>query len=184
MPLFKRKDKTTIAELEEYYANQSKNRTSKAWLMALLSLLITFAVLAALFFGGRWLYQLVTDGDNVVVTTTGEQQGGVPPFGEIRTEEDADNSAGDTDQGSDSDAATNNDASSENEGVVSEEAATTTRDDAGTNADSTTDSSTQDENIVSTTEIPNTGANELIALLPLVALTAGYLFSRNRQLNK
>lgn len=185
MPLFKRKDKTTIAELEEYYANQSKNRSSKAWLMALLSLFITIAVLAALFFGGRWLYRILTNDDSVVVTTTGEQQGGVPSFGEIRTEEDAD-SASDTNQDSvsDSDTATNNDATAGSQGVVSDEAATTTRGVAGSNTDSNTDSSTDNETIVSTTEIPDTGANEVIALLPLIALVSGYFYSRNRQLNK
>jgi len=170
MPLFKRKDKTTIAELEEYYANQNKNRSSKAWFMALLSLFITVAVIAALFFGGRWLYDLVTGDDEVTITTTGETvTGSVPSFGDIRTDNGS-TDAGETDVPS--------------EGVVSDEAATTTRDVAGANSDTTTDSSTDNETIVSATEIPNTGANEIIAALPLLAGLLGYFYSRNRQLSK
>ncbi len=189
MPLFKRKDKTTIAELEEYYSNQNKNSSGRAWFMALLSLLITLAVLAALFFGGRWLYRLVTNDDAVSVTTsTGQseqQQGDVPAFGDIRTDSDSnDTSDNNTDAASDNensdDSAVNT--SDDNEGVVSDEAASTTRDVAGTNTDS--DTLAAEDTIVSTTEIPNTGANELIALLPLLTLVIGYRYSRNRQLNK
>jgi|GEM_PF-2079320 cytoskeletal protein RodZ len=180
MPLFKRKDKTTIAELEEYYANQNKNRSSKAWFMALLSLFITIAVIAALFFGGRWLYDLVTGDDEATITTTGETvTGSVPSFGEIRTDDES------TDAGESSDVAATDEADNTPEGVVSDEAATTTRDVAGaaTGGDSTDSTATTDE-IVSTTEIPNTGANELFALLPLLAGLSGYLYSRKRQLGK
>jgi len=201
MPLFKRKDKTTIAELEEYYANQNNNRNGKAWFMALLSLIITLAVLAGLFFGGRWLYRLVTDDGSVEVNTTGEQsgslQGEVPSFGEIRT--DSNDDAGSDSQSDDStdSSATNNDSATNNgdsEGVVSDEAATTTRDVAGTNSDSdntdtadetsSEENSDSDETIVSTTDIPNTGANELFFALPFVAAVVGYFVSRKNQLAK
>jgi hypothetical protein len=176
MPLFKRKDKTTIAELEDYYANQKKNSSGRAWFMALLSLFITLAVLAGLFFGGRWLYRLVTNDPAVTITATGRRsdqtQDGVPSSGEIQTESSSN---------SDDTAITNrsSDSSETSEGVVSNEAATTTRDVAGEN----TDTLPAGDTIAATTELPDTGANELIALMPLLALVTGYLYSRNRQLN-
>ena len=187
MPLFKRKDKTTIAELEEYYANQNRNRNSKAWVMALLSLLITLLVLAALFFGGRWLYRTVTGDDNVTVTTQtdNEEIGAVPSFGEIRTDDDANNDSNDTREDENDETNTNEDTVASNGGVVSDEAAVTTRDVAGENTDNNDRNSSEDgSTIVAGTEVPNTGANELIALLPLVAGVAGYTISRKRQLDR
>ena len=58
MALFKNREKRTIAQLEDYYASRHSN--AKAWAMAFLSLLITVAVLSAIFFGGRWLYRTLT----------------------------------------------------------------------------------------------------------------------------
>lgn len=63
-PLFKRDDKTTIAELEEYYANQKKRRNPRAWAMGFLSIMITVGVLTGLFFGGRLAYRSVVDNED------------------------------------------------------------------------------------------------------------------------
>lgn len=68
--LFRKKNETTIAELEEYYANQQRGRSAKAWFMAFLSLLITVAVIVGLFYAGKWLYQTITDSDSDETTTT------------------------------------------------------------------------------------------------------------------
>jgi hypothetical protein len=169
MPLFKRKDKTTIAELEDYYSNQKKNNTGRAWLMAILSLFITLAVLAGLFFGGQWIYQVITNDDGVTVTTS-DQQGGIPSFGETITN-------GSTPASNDSAG-----------GVVSDEAASTSTPNnqavAGSNTDASNNSETNDDSAVSAVEIPNTGATQLIAVLPLSILVAGYFYSRNRQLKR
>jgi hypothetical protein len=166
MPLFKRKDKTTIAELEDYYSNQKKNNTGRAWLMAILSLFITLAVLAGLFFGGQWIYRVITNDDGVTVTTS-DQQGGIPSFGETITN-------GSTPASNDSAG-----------GVVSDEAASTSTPNnqavAGSNTDASNNNETNDD---SAAEIPNTGATQLIAVLPLLILVAGYFYSRNRQLKR
>ena len=66
----KKKNETTIAELEEYYANQQKGRSAKAWFMAFLSLLLTVAIIVGLFYAGRWIYQTVTGSDEESNETT------------------------------------------------------------------------------------------------------------------
>lgn len=73
MALFKQNKKKTVAELEDYYAKQETKSTFMAWVMAFLSLFITVAALAILFFGGRWLYRTLTDdGDNSAQTSQSE----------------------------------------------------------------------------------------------------------------
>jgi hypothetical protein len=174
--LFKRKDQTTIAELEEYYSNQKSRRTGRAWLMAILSLLITIAVIVALFFGVRWLYRTLTN-DEVTVVTTASNEGREPAFGDIRTEEDAG-------EGTDS----------AQQGVVSDEAAVTDRasdtDNTGAVAGSTTDSNATSRNNSSTSntsatnDIPNTGAGDVLLVLPVIFAVAGYALSRKRFLSQ
>ena len=70
MALFKKKQSTTtnIPELQEYYANQKKESTGKAWLLAIGSLLVTVVILVGAFFGGRWLYRKATKKDKPVAT--------------------------------------------------------------------------------------------------------------------
>lgn len=71
MALFKKKQTTTtnIPELQEYYANQQKESTGKAWLLAIGSLLVTIVILVGSFFGGRWVYRKITKKDKPVTTT-------------------------------------------------------------------------------------------------------------------
>ena len=66
MALFNRRNKDTNvlpAEAQEYYATERRERTGVAWLLALTTLVVTFLIAAALFFGGRWLYQTIIDND-------------------------------------------------------------------------------------------------------------------------
>lgn len=168
-PLFKRSDKTTIAELEDYYANQKRSRTGTAWMMALLSLLITVAVILALFFGGRWLYRTLTDDSEFAPVATQDSDANdtrLPSVdGELPGSND-DRTAGDDEDEADDDT----------EGVVSDEAVSTTRD---------VDSSIDDEEGAATgAELPDTGAGELIILLPLATGIVGYTISRQRQLSR
>lgn len=159
-PFFKRNDKTTIAELEEYYATQKPRRTGMAWFMALLSLLITVAVIVALFFGGRWLYRTFVTNDNggATVSDNGPSVNDVqlPSFdGDLPEQE-----APDTDE-----------RGVETDGVVSDEAARTTRT-PGSESDSA----------LGVSELPNTGAGFAIAIVPASAGIAGYIVSRRKQL--
>ena len=167
--LFKRNNKTTIAELEEYYANQDrrKTRTGTAWLMALLSLIITLAVIALVFFGGRWLYRTLTDDSNSTTSSqTSDDNDGVelPNFdGDIVGQ-------GNSNSSSDTNVAT------ENAGVVSDEAASTSV--PNTDRVVETDSISNTGSDSSSEEIPNTGAGELLIVTPIVAGIAGYFASR------
>lgn len=166
--LFKRNNKTTIAELEEYYANQErrKTRAGKAWLMAFISLFITLAVIAMLFFGGRWLYRTLTDNDsNTTTTSDSTDNDGIelPTFdGDVVGQ----GNKNDTNDDSDDDA-------TENTGVVTDEAASTSI----PNTDRVAQTGAGSEN-----EIPNTGAGEVLLALPIVLATTGYFVSRRHMI--
>lgn len=71
MALLRRKKKVTtnIPELQEYYANQRKESTGLAWLLAIGSLIATVALLIGLFWGGRWLYRRINDKKDKTVST-------------------------------------------------------------------------------------------------------------------
>jgi hypothetical protein len=170
--LFNRNNnKTTIAELEEYYANQNqrKNRTGTAWLMALLSLFITIAVIIGLFFAGRWIYRTITNDDAESPTTTTDASGSsaqVPNYdGDIGGQGGAENET--VDEGANT---PNTTETSQAQGTVSEEAATTTE----PNADRISATGAE-------SEIPNTGAGEVLLIAPMVAGLAGYTISLKKQ---
>lgn len=162
----KNKDKTTIAELEEYYANQDQNKTNtaKAWLMAFISILITVVVVVALFYAGRWVYRAITDDSSETATTTQSDGAGVdlPTF-------DSDI----TGQGNQSGDSANNSAiesTPESGGVVSDQAASTSVSNAG-NVSGISNTGGDEA-------IPNTGASDFIIVIPFVAAIAGYYISR------
>lgn len=164
--LFKRNNKTTIAELEEYYANQNQKKTGAgtAWLMAFLSLLITVVVIAALFFGGRWLYRTVTDdGSDTPETTSGSNS---------TNGSNVDLPAFDSDVVG-QDIVSDDEDSSENEGVVSDEAVSTSESNADRVAAAGPGST-----------IPNTGAGDIIFIAPAATAIVGYAISRKKQLSK
>jgi hypothetical protein len=169
--LFGRKNnKTTIAELEEYYANQNQRKASpiRAWFMAILSLLIAVAIIIGLIFAGLWLYnRLNSDSDNIPVTTGDTNDVDMvelPSFdGDIVGQ-------GNSSTDGTSDSATNED--TQNAGVVSDQAAST----SDSNAD----------RIIATgsDELPDTGAGELIVIIPIAAGLSGYVLSRRRQIRQ
>jgi hypothetical protein len=47
------------AEVQDYYNAQHRERVGVAWLIAVVSLLISVAVVIGLFFGGRWAYRKI-----------------------------------------------------------------------------------------------------------------------------
>lgn len=179
-PLFKRNNKTTIAELEEYYANQRKRRNAKAWLMALLSLFITIVVIVLLFLAGRWIYNTFIDKDSQTSTTqNGSTTTNLPTF-------DSEDDTIGGDRGVDFEEGTSNDPDNlivEENGSV--DVGGTVTDEAASTEDSNADRVTAN-NIGSAgvTEMPNTGAGETtLAILVAVAIL-GYLVARKRQLSK
>jgi hypothetical protein len=167
--LFKRNKKTTIAELEEYYANQErkKSSTGMAWFMAFISLLITLVVIALLFLGGRWVYRTLTDNNDTGTTTTevaGNDGVELPTF-------DSDN--GVVGQGNTNSGKPNlGETVTKNPGTVSDEAASTSESNVDRVNDSIIDSSV--------TEVPNTGAGELLVIMPVLVAVIGYFIARRQ----
>jgi hypothetical protein len=201
MALFDKKNKTTIAELEEYYANQQGSAsTVKTWSMAFLSLMITAGIVVAVFFSIRWAWGAIRSDDTGTVAVTGVEDK------TIRVAEDGtitgdlsqlDNNSGEV-SGSTS---TTSRETVEPNGVVSGEAATTERATASTTQPSTptaqspaptstpAQSTTPRPNQTatpavagSTTSIPNTGMSSIALFAPALAMVAGYIFSRSKQL--
>jgi hypothetical protein len=166
--LFKRKNnKTTIAELEEYYANQNQNRTRplRAWLLAFVTLIVTVVLIVALFLAGRWLYSTLFNKDSETPTTSDVYN----PDGTALPSYDGDigEQNGTTRVDSDVDSRTD----SATEGIVSDEAVSTTESNAGR---------------VTTTgpgeEIPATGAGHVLIVAPASVAILGYAVSRRRQI--
>lgn len=184
-PLFKRDDKTTIAELEEYYANQKKRRSGMAWLMAALSLLITVAVIVVLFIGGRWAYQefFVDDSREVAVSTEENGQDVDLPSFDSEDETIGGDRGISFEEGStnDPDNLIVEEGGTVQSGTVTDEAVSTNESNAdrvaGTNIGG-------DNNITATNEIPNTGTGETALIFLVITAVVGYLTSRKRQLSK
>lgn len=57
-------------EVQEYYQSERRERSGVAWLLALGTLVITLLLAVGLFFGGRWLWQRIFDGEPETVVTT------------------------------------------------------------------------------------------------------------------
>lgn len=72
MALFNRKkdDHDVLpAEVRDYYKSEQRTRTGKAWILAVVTLLVTFLIAAALFFGGRWVYRTIFSNDEEATTS-------------------------------------------------------------------------------------------------------------------
>jgi hypothetical protein len=77
---FRRNKKDDVpAEIQEYYQAERRERAGIAWVVGLATLLITLAVVLGLFYGGRWLYRTVVDGDRTPPTTQTETPGEPAP---------------------------------------------------------------------------------------------------------
>lgn len=179
--LFNKKNETTIAELEEYYANQKKGRSATAWFMAFLSLLITVAIIVGLFFAGRWAYRTFIDNDSTDTASSDTQEGSnLPSFDSdpssnigVEFEEGSSNNPDDL-------VVVQGDNTSSQSGTVDSGAAVTTESNVDRLANNSANAVAGD----STTEIPNTGAGET-TLAALVAISIlGYAVHRRYLLQK
>lgn len=164
-----RKKDPTIADLESYYTG--KNKTGAAWLMALLSLLITVAIIAAFFFGGRWLYRLITDSSDSTLQNNGQQDS---PQNQPGTTGNTDAPLGTSSE--------NNDFPS----VVTDEAARTDVPSSPSVAqtDTATAPTATQGATTNTATIPKTGAGISFIALPILAGFIGYIAATRRQLAK
>lgn len=179
---FRRKNNQTIAELESYYATQGKSHDrGRAWLMAIVSLIVTVLVIAGLFFAVRWAYRTLTDDSadsDTVATGTVEGDGSATVIGDgssdPRSSEDI--VAGVLNPSEDT---TDSDSSETEEGgVVSDEAASTTRDVAGSSSGADADSTITN---TGPDGLPNTGPGESLAVILLTTTAIGYAMSRRFQ---
>lgn len=162
MALFKRRKSQTISDIENYYAQHESSNT-RAWAMAFFSLLITISVLSLLFLGGRWVYRTVTKDDTKVTVATKDSDADKMAEGHTDTDASGEHSNHETDS------------QHQTNGTVSEEAAKTT-------TPSNTSNSSNDTTHSSTTQVPKTGAGDMIFVIPAVTFVGAYLYSRRKQL--
>ena len=175
MAIFNRRKSQSISDLENYYANRN-NSTGRAWAMALLSLLVTVSVLAAMFFGVRWIYRAMTDNKTTVVTTTqptntDTSDTNVAVVDPTPAPSSSQNSSEHSDHTT---------PPSEPNGVVSEQAARTTT----PSASSRTQGASSTPRTGDSDALPNTGTGELVFVLPFAAAVLGYFISRKYYINQ
>ncbi len=72
MKLFKRKTPITNSymppEVQAYAVSEHRERMGMAWLVGIVSLIISTLVLISLFFGGRWVYRKIAGTDSTKPT--------------------------------------------------------------------------------------------------------------------
>lgn len=77
MALFNRRKKTDLnlpPEVQAYSQAEHRQRMGMAWLVGIVSLVITVFVLTGLFFGGRWLYREIANGNSDGKETASQSQ--------------------------------------------------------------------------------------------------------------
>ena len=185
MAFFKRQRvDTDIPELQEYYAAKRANNSASAWALALLSLIVTVAVIMGAFFGGRWAWRKLKSSDKAKqVATTVEQKadqadGVVSNEGGVSTtdeEQAAKKAAADAE-------AAKKAAEAEAARVASEAEVAKKKSDAeAAAAASSAQAATGQTNVPTEVKIPNSGPGDVVAIF-IGATTAGYLISRKKLL--
>lgn len=100
MALFNRKPKTDAVdmppELQNYYQAENREKTWMAWVLGLVTLVVTILLALALFFGGRWVYRKVTNDEPAKVTTT--QTENTDQKGSENNSSDSEDSSKDTEE--------------------------------------------------------------------------------------
>ena len=135
MALFRRKKNESVMpeEVRDFYASEQRDRKGMAWLLAIVTLLVTFVIAALLFFGGRWVYRTVFDNDHKDKTTTSQEE-------QAEEADQADTAKSD-------DSAKKSDSSSQN---------------SSSNNSSSTNGNTGTSSLNTNQTVPNTGPSELV----------------------
>lgn len=204
MALFNRNKKKDVLpqEVREYYQAERRDRTGMAWLLAIATLLVTFLIAAALFFGGRWAYRAIFDNDNTSdKTSTSQTENKSSEESSKSTENNTstnDGQSGQTGSSNSGNAANSNGTNSES----GQTSSTNTTTNPGTGSTSTgssngsvsgtsTTGNTATSNTPATTpvtgeatELVNTGTGDMIAIYALVVIgsaLAHYVVVANRR---
>lgn len=77
MKLFRRNkqvDSNLPPEIQAYARGEHRERVGVAWLVGLISLIVTFLVVAGLYFGGRWIYRKLAHKDSSSATPTAQTE--------------------------------------------------------------------------------------------------------------
>lgn len=74
MRLFRRRNKTSQTnvpqEVQDYYTAERRERKSVAWLLAVVTFIVTLLIALALFYTGRWIYRKISnDSQNTIDTS-------------------------------------------------------------------------------------------------------------------
>lgn len=73
MAFWNRKNQIT-PEFEEYYMAEKKERAGMAWLLAVITLMVSVVAVIAIFLGGRWTYRKIAHKDSKTTVATTETQ--------------------------------------------------------------------------------------------------------------
>lgn len=187
MAFFKRqRADTDIPELQEYYAAKRANNSASAWALALLSLIVTVAVIMGAFFGGRWAWRKLKGNDNAKQVATIVEQKADQADGVVSSEGGV--STTDEEQAAKKAAAVaeaaKKAAEAEAARVASEAEAAKKKADAEAVAKAAASSAqavTGQSNVPTEGKIPNSGPGDVVAIF-IGATTAGYLISRKKLL--
>lgn len=77
MKLFTRRKKTNSnlpPEIQAYAQAEHRERMGMAWLVGLISLIVTVLVLVGLYFGGRWVYRKLAQKDKTTQTSQADKK--------------------------------------------------------------------------------------------------------------
>ncbi len=73
MGLFNRTKKADT-DINDYYASERRRRVGMAWLLGLLTLVVTLVLALAIYYGGRWTYRTFIDDSSENGTTQTEDE--------------------------------------------------------------------------------------------------------------
>lgn len=120
------------AEISEYYQAENKSRLNRAWVLSVVTFLVTTLIVLGLFFGGRWIYERFISGDS---------ENGTPTVVEPQPEEEESAAPSDRDNGNGRDNGSDAQVSPRPE-------------------ESTPESDTETEQDAATGEVPRTGPRQ------------------------
>jgi cytoskeletal protein RodZ len=109
MGLFRRKKNVdsdnTTNDVQDVYTTEKRERTGVAWMLGLLTLVLTVLFTFIIFFGGRWVWQTLTGSRNdtpeTLVEVESDQNGETGRTDSGRTQDDQDQSQDASETGSD-----------------------------------------------------------------------------------